>query len=133
MGCHVPQSDVASSGIRCSTTEKVERVPSDRSFKYNRGQIAQVNLAMNYRIQSLHCFVLFLLTMAVWAITAPQLLAAEPPKANPAEGGFTDYMLSYLVVVMSVVLGLLVVAKASSRRDRERPAGYVEKNLGTEK
>ena len=34
-----------------------------------------------------------------------------------------DYMLSYLVVILGIVLGLLVVAKASNRRDRERPAG----------
>ena len=44
----------------------------------------------------------------------------------------TDYMLSYLVVILGIVLGLLVVAKTSSRRDRERPAGYVEKNFGAE-
>ena len=41
----------------------------------------------------------------------------------------SDYMLSYLVVILGIVLGLLVVAKASNRRDRERPAGYVEKNI----
>jgi hypothetical protein len=41
-------------------------------------------------------------------------------------------MLSYLVVVLAIVLGLLVVAKTSSRRDRDRPAGYVEKNIMAE-
>ena len=38
-------------------------------------------------------------------------------------------MLSYLIVILGIMLGLLVVARASNRRDRERPAGYVEKNL----
>ena len=42
-------------------------------------------------------------------------------------------MLSYLVVILAIVLGMLVVAKASNRRDRERPAGYVEKNIMADK
>jgi hypothetical protein len=41
-------------------------------------------------------------------------------------------MLSYLVVILGIVLGLMVVAKGSSRRDRERPAGYVERNLAAD-
>jgi heme/copper-type cytochrome/quinol oxidase subunit 2 len=69
----------------------------------------------------------FLSAMAIWLFAATQALAADAP--NPPESGFTDYILSYLVVVLGIVLGMLVVAKASGRRDRERPAGYVEKNL----
>ena len=49
--------------------------------------------------------------------------------AKKEEGSLNDYVLSYLLVILGVVLGLLVVAKASSRRDRDRPAGYVEKNI----
>jgi heme/copper-type cytochrome/quinol oxidase subunit 2 len=59
---------------------------------------------------------------ATWAF-------AEPPAAAGAGGGSGDYMLSYMVVILGIVLGLLVVAKSSNRRDRERPAGYVEKNF----
>ena len=66
---------------------------------------------------------------AVWLVAAACAVAAEPPAPKPPEGGMTDYMLSYLVVILGIVLGLLVVAKASNRRDRVRPAGYVEKNL----
>jgi len=45
----------------------------------------------------------------------------------------TAYMLSYMLVVLGIVLGMLVVAKAANRRDRERPSGYVEKNIMAEK
>jgi hypothetical protein len=40
-----------------------------------------------------------------------------------------DYVLSYMVVILALVLGLLVVARSSSRRERERPAGYIGKNV----
>jgi hypothetical protein len=33
-----------------------------------------------------------------------------------------------MVVILAIVLGLLVVARSSSRRERERPAGYVGKD-----
>ncbi len=88
-----------------------------------------VNFAMNRTPQIFQAFVSFLSATAVWLLAATQALAADPPKANQESGGAGDYMLSYLVVVMGIALGLIVVAKNSSRRDRERPAGYVEKNL----
>jgi hypothetical protein len=69
----------------------------------------------------------FLLAAACWLAGAAQALAAEPPKKD--EGSINDYMLSYLVVILGIILGLLVVAKASNRRDRDRPAGYVEKKI----
>jgi heme/copper-type cytochrome/quinol oxidase subunit 2 len=73
----------------------------------------------------------WLAATAVWLLATGCALAADPPAPDPAEagGGISDYMLSYLVVILGIVLGLLVVAKASNRRDRERPAGYVEKNI----
>jgi hypothetical protein len=69
----------------------------------------------------------FFLATAFWLATAAQALAAEPPKKD--EGNMNDYMLSYLVVILGIILGLLIVAKTSSRRDRDRPAGYVEKKI----
>jgi len=78
--------------------------------------------------RTLRIFVSFLWATAVWLAATTQALAADaPPKAE--EGSLTDYTLSYMVVIMGIVLGLLVVAKASSRRDRDRSAGYVEKNI----
>ena len=61
--------------------------------------------------------------------TTWSLAADSAADAKAAQGNMTDYMLSYLIVIMAIALGLLVVAKASNRRDRERPAGYVEKNV----
>jgi len=84
---------------------------------------------MNRTLRILQAFLSFLRATAVWLVATTQALAAEPPKTNTSEGGVSDYMLSYLIVVMGIVLGLLVVAKSSSRRDRERPSGYVEKHL----
>ncbi len=85
---------------------------------------------MNRTLRTLQAFLYFLPATAIWLFAASQALA-QPPGANkPPEVSATDYMLSYLVVVLAIVLGLLVVAKGSSRKDRERPAGYVGKNLG---
>ena len=83
---------------------------------------------MNRMLRILQTFVSFLSTFAVWLIATTQALAADAP-APKSEESLTDYTLSYMVVIMGVVLGLLVVAKTSSRRDRDRTAGYVEKNL----
>ena len=55
--------------------------------------------------------------------------AADSAGSKPGEGSMNDYMLSYVVVVLGIALGILVVAKASNRRDREKPSGYVEKDL----
>ena len=88
---------------------------------------------MNRLPRILQTFVFLLSLTAFCLIAASRALAADSAGAKPAEGGAMDYMLSYLVVFLGIVLGLLVVAKASSRRDRDRPAGYVEKNIMADK
>ena len=93
----------------------------------------QVTLAMNRMLRLLQTFVFSLSALAIWLVAAAQAQGPDPAAPKPAEGGLMDYMLSYLVVILGIVLGLLVVAKASNRRDRERPAGYVEKNLMADK
>ncbi len=88
---------------------------------------------MNRTLRILHAFLLFLSASVIWLVATTQALAVDPPSTKPPEAGLSDYMLSYLVVVLGIVLGLLVVAKASNRRDRDRPAGYVEKNIMADK
>ena len=73
-------------------------------------------------------FVFLFSATTVWLVAA-QALAEDAAASKPAEGSISDYMLSYLIVILGIVLGLLVVAKASNRRDRQRPVGYVEKNF----
>jgi hypothetical protein len=87
---------------------------------------------MNRTLRILQTFVFVLSATAVWLLATAQALAADPPPKAP-EGSLTDYTLSYFVVGLGIVLGLLIVSKASNRRDRERPAGYVEKNLAADK
>ena len=82
---------------------------------------------MNRTLRILRAFAFFFSGPVVW-LAAATARAADSAGAKPAEG-MTDYMLSYLVVILGIVLGLLIVAKASNRRDRERPTGYVEKNI----
>ena len=38
-------------------------------------------------------------------------------------------MLPYMAVLLAYMLGMMVVARSSSRRERERPGGYVEKKV----
>ncbi len=103
--------------------------PSPRGRIIIEGNPTQVNFAMNRTLRVLQAFVFFLSTFAVWLVAGTQALAKDLPDNKPAEASVTDYMLSYVVVILGLVLGLLVVSKASNRRDRDRPAGYVEKKL----
>jgi hypothetical protein len=67
---------------------------------------------------------------AIWLTAIGRALAQPPtPASSGGGGGGMDYVLSYMVVFLAIILGLLVVARSSSRRDRERPAGYVEKKI----
>jgi len=74
-----------------------------------------------------HCFS----ATAAWFVFAVPALAQSPAPSGSGggEGGSMDYMLSYLVVALALVLGVLVVGRASNRKDREGPGGYVEKNI----
>lgn len=65
-----------------------------------------------------------LLSAASWlALDAAALAQAQQPSAEP-QGG--SYVLSYFLVLLAVGLGLLVVCRASHRRDRAKPEQYDE-------
>jgi hypothetical protein len=85
--------------------------------------------AMKHVVRILRAILFYFSATAVWLLLATQAVAQPSSPTPKAEEGITDYTLSYMVVVLGIVLGLLVVAKTSNRRDRERPAGYVEKNI----
>jgi predicted permease len=84
-------------------------------------------------IRTLHILQKLVFFLSAFAVGFAAVLAQAADSAGgKPEEGVTDYMLSYLVVILGLALGVLVVAKASNRRDRGGPTGYVEKNLAAE-
>lgn len=74
--------------------------------------------------------VLFVVAAVCILVASSALAQPNTPATSGGSGSGTEYVLPYMVVILSLVLGLMVVARGSNRRDRERPAGYVEKKLG---
>jgi hypothetical protein len=79
--------------------------------------------------QFVRVFLSSLAAVAVW-LTAASLAVAQPnpPAGSGGSSGGMDYVLSYMVVILAIVLGMLAVARSSNRRERERPTGYVGKS-----
>ena len=70
--------------------------------------------------------------VALWLMTAGIAFAQATPPAGTAASGDGDsmaYMLPYAVVILGMIGGVAIVARSSSRRERERPAGYVQKSV----
>ena len=82
-------------------------------------------------MSKLKSVVLLLAIATVCLFAASQALAQPNAPASTGGGGGLgmEYVLPYMVVILALVLGIMVVAKGSNRRDRERPSGYVEKKL----
>jgi hypothetical protein len=74
-----------------------------------------------------HC----LTAASAWLLAASIAFAQanQPATSGGGSGDSMSYMFPYLIVLLALVLGMLVVARSSSRRERERPAGYVEKKI----
>jgi hypothetical protein len=69
------------------------------------------------------------LVVGCWAALYGTALA-ETTLEKPGEGGkITDYTTSYALVILGIGLGLLFVLHGSTRRERERPEGYVAKEI----
>jgi hypothetical protein len=68
---------------------------------------------------------LAVLTTAYWLAMHGNALA-QPGMPTKPEPGSGQYVMSYFLVIMGVAVGLLVVCRASNRRDRAKPEGYDE-------
>jgi hypothetical protein len=66
-----------------------------------------------------------LIAFASWLLFAG-LLFAKGETSGEGGGGGGSWILSYFLTGLAIVLGLLVVCRASSRRDRPRPEAYAE-------
>ena len=68
--------------------------------------------------------------VGVWAVACSRVWAQRSTEpVNPAGGSVTDYTLAYFLVALGIVLGMMFVVRTSSRRERDRPEKYKEKNL----
>jgi hypothetical protein len=72
------------------------------------------------------------------AILVGALSSATPVFADkgtgadaPSSGG--SWVLAYFLTGLAIVLGMLVVCRTSSRRERTRPEGYSENKVGVKK
>ena len=71
-------------------------------------------------------FVFF--TMASWLIVYGTALAERAaPKVEQKKEG--EYVTSYALVMLGILLGLLLVCRSSQRRDRARPEQYAESKV----
>jgi hypothetical protein len=85
-------------------------------------------------MSNLKTVVLLFVIAAVCVLVASGALAQpNTPASSGGSGGVgTEYVLPYMVVILALVLGMMVAARGSNRRERERPAGYVEKHMDKE-
>jgi hypothetical protein len=60
-------------------------------------------------------------------------LFAKGGSTTTEGGGEGSWVFSYFLTGLSIVLGLLVICRASTRRDRERPEGYTENKVGVDR
>jgi hypothetical protein len=79
----------------------------------------------------LHSVKLFAFVLVSWLLSASFLIAKEGAAPTTEGGGDKgNWVFSYFLTGLSVVLGMLVVCRASSRRERVRPEAYSEGKVG---
>ncbi len=71
---------------------------------------------------------IFVLMLAFWLLSISSLFAKEGTTTEG--GGAASWVFSYFLTGLAVVLGMLVICRASSRRDRIRPEAYSEGKVG---
>ena len=80
----------------------------------------------------LHAGKISVFALAGWLLSSSLLFAKEGTTAaeGPTEG---TWVFSYFLTGLAVVLGMLVVCRASTRRERVRPEAYTEGKVGRAK
>ena len=79
----------------------------------------------------LHAGKISVFALAGWLLSTSPLFAKEGSAAEgPTEG---TWVFSYFLTGLAVVLGMLVICRASTRRDRVRPEAYAEGKVGRAK
>ncbi len=65
---------------------------------------------------------------AAWwlSIQGEALAQAGKPDGSAPSGGGNQYLMSYAVVILGILLGVLFVCNSSRRRDRAKPEAYGE-------
>ena len=51
------------------------------------------------------------------------------PKEDTTMTGSGPYVMAYMLLILCIALGLMVVCRSASRRDRARPEEYAESGL----
>jgi hypothetical protein len=64
---------------------------------------------------------------------AAPLFAAKDGPSDSSGGNGGPGVIAYILTGLPIILGLLVVCRTSSRRDRIKPEGYSESKVGVDK
>jgi heme/copper-type cytochrome/quinol oxidase subunit 2 len=67
--------------------------------------------------------------LALHAAALAQVAGLPAAKKESATTGTGAYVMSYMLLIFAIALGMLVVCRSSSRRDRARPEAYLETSL----
>ncbi|MGA2621027.1 MAG: hypothetical protein ABSF26_25670 [Thermoguttaceae bacterium] len=70
------------------------------------------------------------LTLACWA-AAGGYAPAQLPEPPRNQSSLFEYPVAYFFVALGMALGMLILLRPNNRRERDRPAQYVEKNILT--
>ncbi len=82
-------------------------------------------------MSNLKSLLLPLLATVNWLLASAGAFAQQnkPAGSGGGDDSGSGFVLPYMVVILAIVLGLMVVARGSNRRERERPSGYVQKKF----
>jgi hypothetical protein len=70
----------------------------------------------------------FALVLAGWLAISGLLFAKDGETSEGGGGG--SWVFAYFLTGLAVVLGMIVICRASTRRDRVRPEAYAEGKVG---